>query len=658
MAVPGETTCRAIGPVEPPTCGAGQVALPGETACHDVVADCGAAPWGAIPVDATTQYVDQSYAGGASDGSVAKPWTKIQAGVDAAASGAIVAVAAGTYAENVNATKAVRIWGRCPKLVAITSTSGAALSTSASGTELHTIAASGDVGVRVASSASITIDQVWLHGLAGAAVTADGAVTVRRSLVESACGLKLTGTPSKIDSTIVRGTCDPGLWLSGSSASTVSASVIEDASGVGILMTSTSLEVDGTVIRTIAADGSGFAAGIAAVPASGHGTVNVRRSLLRRNGAAGIWSKLVDLTVTDTRIADTTATGVRHDLFSGGIVGVTDNTVSPGTTTTVTIKGSLLERNWPVGVVMYGGPLDIEASVVRDTPVAPPNSAVGAGIGIECGVEGKAPQLTPARLTMKGSLVERNAYTAIGLFDGASGSIESSAIRDTRPSGVAPYERGYGVWLSFESNNPQAKVLRGSLAIRGSVLSHNRRGGVVTGGGDTTIESTTIRATEPVATGPGMGVYVGSWVGVHATLALRASLVDGNTQAGVYVDGADASILATLVRGTLATMDGGFGDALVARTDSTVGNATVSAAHSRFEGSARAGASAFGASVSLDATAFVCNAIQLDGESSDTMQAYGFDFVSRGTCACGKDAPPCQVLSSSLTPPAPLPATR
>lgn len=88
------------------------MAIPGESACHPV-ADCGAGTYGDAPLDADTRFVDISYAGGDSDGSQAKPWTSVQAGVDAAPAGGLVAIAAGTYAEDVAiGDKAVRVWGR------------------------------------------------------------------------------------------------------------------------------------------------------------------------------------------------------------------------------------------------------------------------------------------------------------------------------------------------------------------------------------------------------------------------------------------------------------------------------------------------------------------------------------------------------------------
>ncbi|HZO15966.1 MAG TPA: hypothetical protein VFB62_21985, partial [Polyangiaceae bacterium] len=87
----GDRGCEPILPPEP--CEPGWLAVPGETRCREVT-PCAQGTWGDIPVETDTEYVDASYAGMDSDGSALKPWTTIQAGIDAASPGAIVAIAA------------------------------------------------------------------------------------------------------------------------------------------------------------------------------------------------------------------------------------------------------------------------------------------------------------------------------------------------------------------------------------------------------------------------------------------------------------------------------------------------------------------------------------------------------------------------------------
>lgn len=119
-----------------------------------------------------TEHVDASYVGGASDGSDGQPWTTIVDAVAAAAPGAIVAIAEGTYNEDVViAGRAVRLWGVCPdkvNLVGIGEEPAAVFVRSlAHGTELRAMAILGDSGgVVISGSEDVTIDRVWVHDTA------------------------------------------------------------------------------------------------------------------------------------------------------------------------------------------------------------------------------------------------------------------------------------------------------------------------------------------------------------------------------------------------------------------------------------------------------------------------------------------------------------
>ena len=213
----GKDGCEPILPAAP--CPEGLMAVPGDTLCREV-APCGSGTWGNIPVEANTQFVDKSYAGGNSDGTQAKPWTIIQSGVIAAANGAIVAVAAGSYPEDVAIQgKAVRLWGRCPAMVEVVGTGAAfgairVIKQAADGAEIHGIAATGLKScIGVFGAKNVVIEGVWLHGAgsAGLAVLEDfGATSVvmKGSLIEQNhdFGVFVGGSHVTLEATAVRST--------------------------------------------------------------------------------------------------------------------------------------------------------------------------------------------------------------------------------------------------------------------------------------------------------------------------------------------------------------------------------------------------------------------------------------------------------------------
>ena len=112
--------------------------------------DCGSGKWGDIPIDGQTQHVDQSFTG-VSEGTSAAPWTTISEGVAAVASGGLVAIAAGSYIEDVVISgKPVRLHGVCPQQVELVGIGGepGALFIQARPTEVQGIAIRGaSIGV-------------------------------------------------------------------------------------------------------------------------------------------------------------------------------------------------------------------------------------------------------------------------------------------------------------------------------------------------------------------------------------------------------------------------------------------------------------------------------------------------------------------------------
>src|SRR5262249_22901141 len=141
---------------------------------------------------------------------------------DAAAPGAIVALAAGVYDEDVNiAGKCVRLWGRCPALVLI---SGTAIGKEAVGiegadkTELRALAITGSAGgISVRDSADVLLQAIWIHDTASSGVDVEQialptSIAIKGSLIEGThdvAGVRIAGATATMEASTVRATRSP-----------------------------------------------------------------------------------------------------------------------------------------------------------------------------------------------------------------------------------------------------------------------------------------------------------------------------------------------------------------------------------------------------------------------------------------------------------------
>src|SRR5262245_56212645 len=236
----GEYGCTPTLPSE--RCPPGTMAAIGEDACRPVMS-CGQGRWGDLSVDASTQHVDVAYAGSDSDGTADKPWTTIRDAFLAAAPGALIAVAAGSYPEDVVISgKAVRLWGVCPDEVEIVGTDpqSAAVSVQlvAHGSEVGGLAIRGPgLGVLVSGSEGVVLDRLHVHDTAWRGIDVEStlgttSVKIAGSLVEGAheAGILIMGSGASIEATSVRAT----LPLGSSGGRGISVQVLCTASGCDV----------------------------------------------------------------------------------------------------------------------------------------------------------------------------------------------------------------------------------------------------------------------------------------------------------------------------------------------------------------------------------------------------------------------------------------
>ena len=601
--------CTSILPDSP--CPPGKMAVPGEATCHEVAA-CADGTYGDIPVEADTEYVDASYTGGASSGTEKDPWTSIQDAVDAAAQGAIVAIAAGSYAGDVSIfSKTVRLWGRCPGLVEVVG-SGAkpgaiAIGNGASGTEVRSLAViNHGTGLVISSAKNVVLDALWFHDTYGPAVAAVDDI----------------GSPSL----------------------TLRGALVEGTTYTAVLAQGAALDVEASVIRDTKPmlDDLGLGLRVLYGMHTSRSTLTLRTSLIERVFEFGLQILASDAVVESTVIRETRPS-VASAFYGRGIE--IQGHPTKADTSSVTIRQSVIERNRDAGIALEGSNAEIEDTVVRDTDSDASNQTSGRGVVVQPDPPGH-----PAALSLRSSLIERNRD--VGVFvSGAQATLESVLIRDTQVD-AADQTGGRGIDIQ---SHPSTGV-RGTAAIRACVVERNREVGIFGIGSDVDIDSTWVRdVVSSVGSIGGHGILAqhDPLTNQRTKLTFTGSVVERCRTLGLGVYDSDATLQGSFVRDTAPTeADGSAGDGVGVLGESTSG-ATITAIDTRIESSARAGISNWSGTVSVEGVSLECNPIPLNGETFTA--PYSFSDKGRNRCGCSGVAAVCKVLSSSLAAPPELP---
>lgn len=497
--------------------------MPGDAACRAVM-ECAPGRWGDIPVEPGTQYVDVAYAGGGSDGSDAKPWTTISSAVAAAAPSALIAVAEGSYHEDVRISgKSVRLWGVCPDRVALVAT-GAKLAAllievEAGGTEVHGIALSGPaVGIGVSGSEDVTVDRVWVHDTASRGINVQNTlgatrVSVTDSLVERShdIGLFLTGSDGLVEGTVVRETmaglsdqtsgrgiviqacgikqgCTPAVR----SNVTVTGSLVEQSQDTGIFVYGADATVAATVVRRTLPRLSDQARGVGieivpcradacvpAVPAN----VAVTGSLVEQNRHASIFvlgsAALVERTVVRGTLAQLS------DGRSGRGIAVQPCTIDDACAvplwSTVSVLASLVEQNHDVGIFVVGSDAVIEGTIVRETLPQPSDQTSGRGMSLQsCTPDSGCDPTVIANVYLRSVLVDQNHDVGIYMV-GAEAVIETSLVQNTL---ARPLDGNFGDGIAIHAGDSLV-----SSSVKRTRIASNARAGLVNFGSNVLIGS-------------------------------------------------------------------------------------------------------------------------------------------------------------------------
>ncbi|RLB48961.1 MAG: hypothetical protein DRI90_24950 [Deltaproteobacteria bacterium] len=495
--------CEPILPPEP--CPPGLMAVPGETVCREV-APCGTGRWGDIPIEGSTEHVDGAYAGGDSDGTADRPWATIGEAITAAAPGALVAIATGSYVEDILiAGKPVTLWGVCPAEVEIVGSAAAVatvdIRTGADGAQVRDLAIRGDkIGLALTDSQGVVLDRLWVHDNASAGVVIH----------------------------------DP----LGPSAATLSGALLEQNHEDGVFVSGSDAIIEGTVVRNtlprLSGQIGGRGIGVQRGPSMARpASVTLRGMLLDQNREAGVLVLGSDAIIEGTVVRNTLP---RASDQLGGVGIAIEDYPDTAEVPSLTLRGMLLEQNHEIGVLVEGSNAIIEGTVVRTTLPRTVDQTFGRGISIQYDPS----TAQRASVTLRASLVEQNHDVGVHV-NGSDAIIESTVVRDTLPQASDQY---FGRGISFVRTSDTA--VPASATLRASLVEQNHDVGVVVFGSDATIEGTVVRTTLPRAHdglfGDGLVIVADL---TPASALLSSCLIESNARVGVAVFGAHASLAAT-----------------------------------------------------------------------------------------------------------------
>ncbi|MBK8256531.1 MAG: right-handed parallel beta-helix repeat-containing protein [Polyangiaceae bacterium] len=580
----GVAGCIPILPAKP--CPFGLMAIPGETACREI-APCGTGTWGDIPIEPNTQFVDIGYAGGDSDGTQAKPWTTIQAGVNAAEKGAIIAVAAGEYVEDVSLSfKRKRIWGRCPSMVSIhgTNPSGAALEVYISDTEVHNLALTGSgLGARIHNASPVTFDHVWVHDTGLWGFTSDGYadLILRNSLVEKTGEIGVASRGGDIhaensvvrDITVFESNVAFGFYHDETTPGRVTISIVGSALELNHRNTVSVLNTD-LVMERVAIREGGPAIGL------------------------DVWFGIVAEKGSAAQVRQTTVEGSHGAIFVGESDAVLDR---------VTLRGGEV---LPTSFGSYSGGILISADVLNGGSATGQilNSAV-----IDAPQFGVA--VLGAEVQMEGTFI--TGSVAAGGHESALDA-ERSKLTVNRCALIDNSHFG----LSTEG----AEVIVTSTLISG-----------VKG---------TIDAGECVTTrkvlGPGS-------LEESSHLTMRACQIENCEQSGVFVSESTAVLENCVVSNVNPDVQGTFGDGIVLISDEQQTEPSVLSG-TLVQDAARAGVGVYGSNVEIGYSSVRCSGFDLVAERYGNID-YSIDKAGDNVCGCNNETELCRVQSPGIAAP-------
>lgn len=492
-----DSACHAI---LPDSCPPGAMARIGELGCVEVGTGCGDGTWGDIVVEPTTVYADATATAAGADGSAAQPFVTIGQAVAAAAPGAIVAIAEGSYNETVQLNAhPVRLWGRCPQLTQVASGTGPAVVVTAagSGSEIRNVAltAGADPAVSIAGALDVYVGDSWIHdggdwGIEANATFGDTSATVERTLVEGVTqagiygeGATLIVRDSEVREMVAHSQGQgfgiavfPQVDTARRSSLELDHVVVRDAKHAALNLIGADVVMRGSVVQRVeVSDNPEWGLGLSiqlSVALWDRAKVVIEQSEISHTVNAGVLAIGSDVAVVTTSV---------HDIASafgnlGRGIEVEEHAEGAEVAqAAVSVSDSTIRRVFCSGVMVFGSQATLERVLIQD--VAPSShERGGTGAWVQPGlVTGEVPSL----LTVRQSLVERVHHAGVGAYYSAL-VVDRLVARD--------------VWANPNGTHGDGIMIAGNeLSLSHSQVLRSARVGVVSFGGRATVESSELR---------------------------------------------------------------------------------------------------------------------------------------------------------------------
>jgi len=604
-------------PSPPPTCGADEALFPGDVACAPIGGPCPAGDWATdLPASGVLYVRDGASPGG--DGSLGRPFDRIQPAVDAAIAGATVAIARGSYVEAITLRSGVTLRGACVAgtrlSFSVAHDSAGVITVTGPGARVEGVAIEGlRPGVWVeGTGASVHLEDVLIRSarLVGWAVAGGATATGRNVVVRDMLG-------SAIDGALGR-----GISLEDRATLTLERSVVERTRDVGVFAIDRShiALTDVAVRETREYTDFGDALG-AAYSSILEGTGVV----LEDNVGAGAYVTQPgsEIRLTDSVVRRNEGEGIQASV--GGFVGLTrsrieDNGLSgaiiDGGGTRAELDHVWIRRNGSRAIADQNG-----ATVVARHVLFSDNLATSVFVAGDVGEPMSSLELSDARVegnVGKAMLVQlggtaavaraifsRNVGTGIVLRDGVVVTLEDVAVLDTPSEPDGSFGRGMEIRLGSD------------VTATRLTLERNHELGLFVEDATARLADVVIRDTESrpdQELGRGLEVQMGS----HVTL--ERALLEGNRGVGLFA-GSGSTVTASDVtsrntRGSGAIALGGHGLTVN-------GAASVILSRGRFEDNREVSIAVFEAGTTADLSDVVVTRTLVRDCAMDTCAGYG-----------------------------------